>query len=203
MQKRRSHGNCAPATRPDPDRLSGWSKDSTRSKLVSKRHHRESSAFSRRTRTRMPSPFTPASTRGSANQRNSNAAPSRDATVGLLARVRGCTRCADVLPVEPRPVLQASANARTLIASQGLFRCVLGLLPSRWLIPSAPATGRRWLGSETACCGRRASPDQSLARVGRRAIRATSSTVKRPVSPRSQPLRHSRFGSTVVRTQRR
>ena len=36
----------------------------------------------------------------------------------LLAEVRECRACAPVLPLGPRPVLQASANARILIASQ-------------------------------------------------------------------------------------
>ncbi len=36
----------------------------------------------------------------------------------LLAEVRACRACADVLPLGPRPVLQASATARILIASQ-------------------------------------------------------------------------------------
>ena len=36
----------------------------------------------------------------------------------LLAEVRACHACADVLPLGPRPVVQASATARILIASQ-------------------------------------------------------------------------------------
>jgi uracil-DNA glycosylase len=36
----------------------------------------------------------------------------------LLRRVRACTLCADHLPLGPRPVLQAAAGARILIAGQ-------------------------------------------------------------------------------------
>ena len=36
----------------------------------------------------------------------------------LLAEVRACRACADVLPLGPRPVLQLSPSARILIASQ-------------------------------------------------------------------------------------
>lgn len=36
----------------------------------------------------------------------------------LLAEVRACTLCAAYLPLGPRPVLQANASARILIASQ-------------------------------------------------------------------------------------
>ncbi len=36
----------------------------------------------------------------------------------LLAQVRACRACADALPLGPRPVVQASASARILIASQ-------------------------------------------------------------------------------------
>jgi uracil-DNA glycosylase len=36
----------------------------------------------------------------------------------LLSEVRDCSACADVLPLGPRPVLQMSATARILIASQ-------------------------------------------------------------------------------------
>jgi uracil-DNA glycosylase len=36
----------------------------------------------------------------------------------LLAEVRACRVCADVLPLGPRPVVQISATARILIASQ-------------------------------------------------------------------------------------
>lgn len=36
----------------------------------------------------------------------------------LLADVRACRVCADVLPLGPRPVFQVSASARLLIASQ-------------------------------------------------------------------------------------
>lgn len=36
----------------------------------------------------------------------------------LLAEIRACRACADALPLGPRPVMQASATARILIASQ-------------------------------------------------------------------------------------
>lgn len=41
-----------------------------------------------------------------------------DALAALLARVRACSACAEALPLGPRPVLQASASATILIASQ-------------------------------------------------------------------------------------
>lgn len=42
----------------------------------------------------------------------------------LLADVRACVRCAEHLPLGPRPVLQASASARLLIAAQAPGRKV-------------------------------------------------------------------------------
>jgi uracil-DNA glycosylase len=36
----------------------------------------------------------------------------------LVAEVRACRVCADVLPLDPRPILQGSSTARLLIASQ-------------------------------------------------------------------------------------
>jgi len=43
----------------------------------------------------------------------------RDETLSsLLAEVRACTLCADDLPLGPRPVLQAAAAARVLVAGQ-------------------------------------------------------------------------------------
>jgi len=42
----------------------------------------------------------------------------------LLAEVRACRICADVLPLGPRPVLQADARARILIAGQAPGRRV-------------------------------------------------------------------------------
>ena len=41
-----------------------------------------------------------------------------DDLAALLAEVRACRRCADELPLGPRPVLQLSRGARLLIASQ-------------------------------------------------------------------------------------
>jgi uracil-DNA glycosylase len=62
----------------------------------------------------------------------------------LLAEVRACRVCADVLPLGPRPVVQASATARILIASQapGTKVHVSG-------IPFSDASGdrlRKWMG---------------------------------------------------------
>ena len=42
----------------------------------------------------------------------------------LLAEVRNCRICAEYLPVEPRPVLQALPSARILIAAQAPGRKV-------------------------------------------------------------------------------
>lgn len=42
----------------------------------------------------------------------------------LLPRIRACTLCAQHLPLGPRPVLQAAASARLLIASQAPGRKV-------------------------------------------------------------------------------
>jgi uracil-DNA glycosylase len=42
----------------------------------------------------------------------------------LLAEIRACRVCADVLPFEPRPVVQASAQTRILISSQAPGRLV-------------------------------------------------------------------------------
>ena len=52
---------------------------------------------------------------------NVNAAEPLDA---LLSRVRACQLCAAHLPLGPRPVLQAHASARILIASQAPGRKV-------------------------------------------------------------------------------
>lgn len=61
----------------------------------------------------------------------------------LLAEVRACRGCAD-LPAGPRPVLQASATARLLIASQAP-----GMKVHASGIPFADASGarlREWIG---------------------------------------------------------
>ena len=50
--------------------------------------------------------------------------PSPETLPALLARVRACTLCAAHLPLGPRPVLQAHASARILIASQAPGRKV-------------------------------------------------------------------------------
>jgi uracil-DNA glycosylase len=41
-----------------------------------------------------------------------------DALAALLADIRNCRACSDVLPLGPRPVVRASATARLLICSQ-------------------------------------------------------------------------------------
>jgi len=62
----------------------------------------------------------------------------------LLAEVRACTACADALPLGPRPLVQASATARILIASQAP-----GTKAHGSGIPFDDASGERlrdWLG---------------------------------------------------------
>lgn len=62
----------------------------------------------------------------------------------LLDQVRGCTACAADLPLGPRPVLQASATARILIASQAP-----GTKVHASGIPFSDASGARlraWMG---------------------------------------------------------
>jgi uracil-DNA glycosylase len=62
----------------------------------------------------------------------------------LLAEVRACTACADALPLGPRPLVQASATARILIASQAP-----GTRAHGSGIPFDDASGERlrdWLG---------------------------------------------------------
>ena len=62
----------------------------------------------------------------------------------LLSQIRDCTLCAEVLPVEPRPVLQASPSSRILIASQAPGRAVFNTG-----IPFNDPSGvklRSWLG---------------------------------------------------------
>ncbi|MEO6780001.1 MAG: uracil-DNA glycosylase family protein [Bradyrhizobium sp.] len=62
----------------------------------------------------------------------------------LLAEVRACRACADALPLGPRPVVQASATARILIASQAP-----GTKVHNSGIPFCDASGdrlREWLG---------------------------------------------------------
>lgn len=65
----------------------------------------------------------------------------------LLAAVRACRACADVLPLGPRPVVQVSATARILIASQAP-----GTKVHESGIPFADASGarlREWMGVST------------------------------------------------------
>ena len=62
----------------------------------------------------------------------------------LLAEVRACTACADLLPLGPRPLVQASASARILIASQAP-----GTKGHESGIPFDDASGERlrdWMG---------------------------------------------------------
>lgn len=63
---------------------------------------------------------------------------------GLLREVRACTLCAAQLPLPPRPVLQAGAGARILIAGQAPGRKVAASG-----IPFDDASGarlRNWMG---------------------------------------------------------
>lgn len=65
----------------------------------------------------------------------------------LLADVRACRACADVLPLGPRPVVQVSASARVLIASQAP-----GTKVHNSGIPFSDASGdrlREWMGVST------------------------------------------------------
>lgn len=69
------------------------------------------------------------------------------ALTGLLADIRGCTICAG-LPLGPRPLIQASATARILIAGQAPGRKTHA--EGR---PFADASGKRlrmWLGIDEA-----------------------------------------------------
>jgi uracil-DNA glycosylase len=62
----------------------------------------------------------------------------------LLGEVRACRACADVLPLGPRPVVQISATARILIASQAP-----GTKVHDSGIPFSDASGdrlREWMG---------------------------------------------------------
>ena len=62
----------------------------------------------------------------------------------LLSDVRGCTLCAGSMPAEPRPVFQARADARILLASQAPSRAVF-----ETGIPFNDPSGdrlRSWLG---------------------------------------------------------
>lgn len=62
----------------------------------------------------------------------------------LLVKVRACRACADVLPLSPRPVVQLSATARILIASQAP-----GTKVHESGIPFSDASGdrlREWMG---------------------------------------------------------
>lgn len=76
------------------------------------------------------------------------AAPSSAALRGLLQEVRACTICAPFLSVPPRPVLQAGAGARILIAGQAPGRKVAASG-----VPFDDASGERlraWMGIDAA-----------------------------------------------------
>lgn len=65
----------------------------------------------------------------------------------LLKEVRACRTCANVLPLGPRPVVQISATARILIASQAP-----GTKAHESGIPFSDASGdrlREWMGVST------------------------------------------------------
>ena len=67
---------------------------------------------------------------------------------GLLTEVRACTRCAQHLPLGPRPVLQLHASARLLVAGQAPGRKV-----HETGLPFNDASGDRlrdWLGISRA-----------------------------------------------------
>lgn len=66
----------------------------------------------------------------------------------LLDQVRACRLCADALPLGPRPIFQASATARILIASQAP-----GTKAHESGIPFSDASGdrlREWMGLSAA-----------------------------------------------------
>src|SRR5690242_2429713 len=72
----------------------------------------------------------------------------RDAMMDLLREIRGCSACSDVLPLGPRPVLQADVAARLRIVGQAPGRKVHASG-----IPWSDASGERlrsWLGLEAA-----------------------------------------------------
>lgn len=71
-----------------------------------------------------------------------------EALQGLLREVRACTICAAHLPLPPRPVLQAGAGARILIAGQAPGRMVAASG-----VPFDDASGdrlRAWMGIDKA-----------------------------------------------------
>ena len=66
----------------------------------------------------------------------------------LLIRIRGCSHCANALPLGPRPVLRASTTARLLIVGQAP-----GTRVHESGIPWHDASGKRlrqWLGIDEA-----------------------------------------------------
>lgn len=74
--------------------------------------------------------------------------PTNAALQRLLREVRACTICTDHLPLPPRPVLQAGATARILIAGQAPGRKVAASG-----VPFDDASGdrlRAWMGIDKA-----------------------------------------------------
>lgn len=66
----------------------------------------------------------------------------------LLAEVRGCRACTDVLPLGPRPILQLSATAKLLVASQAP-----GIKAHASGVPFSDPSGdrlREWMGLSAA-----------------------------------------------------
>jgi len=85
----------------------------------------------------------PAARRSAAHGAVQAAAP-HDTLPQLLQQVRRCTLCAPMLPLPPRPVLQAASGARILLAAQAPGRKVAASG-----IPFDDASGQRlraWLG---------------------------------------------------------
>lgn len=67
-----------------------------------------------------------------------------EALASLLTKVRACTACADALPLGPRPILQLSASATILVASQAP-----GSKVHQSGVPFSDASGarlREWMG---------------------------------------------------------
>jgi uracil-DNA glycosylase len=67
-----------------------------------------------------------------------------ESLASLLTKVRACTACADALPLGPRPILQLSASATILVASQAP-----GSKVHESGVPFSDASGdrlREWMG---------------------------------------------------------
>ncbi len=75
-------------------------------------------------------------------------AAARDELSALLAEIAACRVCADSLPLGPRPVLQAGADARVLIIGQAP-----GIRVHQSGVPWDDASGKRlraWMGVDEA-----------------------------------------------------